>query len=74
MPANKKFSADDEYQRRAAENSKWLKNYLAEIKAGKRRAVVHARWQLEAGAPVTEQQLKRWREWDPKADHRVRED
>ena len=48
-----------------------FQRYLDEIKAGKRRAVVHARWQLEMGAPVSEQQLKRWREWDPKADHTV---
>jgi len=50
---------------------KW-RNYRREIAEGKRRAVVHARWQLEAGAPVSEQQLKRWREWDPNADHRVK--
>jgi len=65
---------EEEREAHAREMSEWFKNYLAEIKAGKRRAVVHARWQLEAGAPVTDQQLKRWRDWDPKADHTVRDE
>ncbi|RME85091.1 MAG: hypothetical protein D6775_03785 [Caldilineae bacterium] len=60
------------YEKRAKENSEWLKKYREEIKSGKRRAVVHARWQLEAGAPVSDEELRRWREWDPKADHRVK--
>ena len=74
LPSNKKFStgAEDEYDRRARENSEWLKKYRAEIESGKRRAVVNARWQLEAGAPVSEQQLERWRKWNPNADHRVK--
>ncbi len=49
---------------------KW-RAYQREITEGKRRAVVHARWQLEAGAPVTKQQMKRWQEWNPKANHVV---
>ena len=52
----------------------WWNNYKREIAEGKRRAVVHARWQLEAGAPVSEQQFKRWQEWDPKADHTVKDE
>jgi len=64
---------EEERKARIKETKDWFRRYLAEIKEGKRRAVVNARWQLEAGAPVTEQQMKRWREWDPKADHTVKD-
>ena len=63
---------EEERKAHIKEINERFQRYLDEIKAGKRRAVVHARWQLEAGAPVSEQQLKRWREWDPKADHTVK--
>ncbi len=55
------------------EQLKMWRDYQREIAEGKRRTVVHARWQLEMGAPVSEQQLKRWIEWDPHADHRVKD-
>ena len=63
---------EEERKAHIKEIREWFREYKREIAEGKRRAVVHARWQLEAGAPVSEQQLKRWREWDPKADHRVK--
>ena len=64
--------SEEERKAHIKEMNDWFQRYLAEIKSGKRRAVVHARWQLEMGAPVSDQQLKRWREWNPKADHRVK--
>lgn len=63
---------EDERKAHIKDVNDWFQRYLDEINAGKRRAVVNARWQLEAGAPVSEQQLKRWREWNPNADHTVK--
>ena len=45
--------ADMTEEERAAhvkEVLEWWRNYKSEIAEGKRRAVVHTRWQLEAGA------------------------
>ncbi len=46
--------------------ARW-KQYKADVKSGKiRGTVIHARWQMEAGAPVTTRELEAFRKHDPK--------
>ncbi len=69
------FSEMTEEERDAhwKEVGEWWENYKRKIAEGKIRTVVNVRWQLESGFPVTEEERKAWIEWDPSADHRVKD-